>query len=576
MPSAAPSAPPPARPARILHAVATVGAMTAVSRVAGFVREFLMAVCFGTSVWKSAFNIAFQIPNLFRRLLGEGALSAAFVPVFTDALHGPGGHEEANRLAARVAGLLVALLTAVTALGMLLVLALQHWCVPPDSRWAAILPLLLIMLGYAPLICLAALAMGILNALRSFAIPALAPVFLNLIMIGAIILGSSAYFPNDPRLRIQIVAWSVLLAGFVQVAVQLLELVRHGIHLRLMAGWAHDPGIHRIARAMAPMVLGVSVFQINVAVDGFIAMWAAEWAPAALGYAETIAYLPLGLIGTAFGTVLLPTFSHQVSENDNDSVRATLEHALRSTLLITAPVVVILTILALPTIRLLYVLPHGKFTDQDAIWTMRALAAFAPGILFFSVQKVLTPAFYALKDTRTPTRIALGGVALNFALNILFVITWPQGWKHVGLVVSTVLVSILNCVVLWRTLHHRIGAPRWNVCAPTIAGVALAMLGMSLAAWETHVWLLSGLHAVPGLEHPIQRLAASHSHIVQCLGAKIDPALALCGAMLIAMVVYLLLCRLLCGVALRDVITDFRHRKEKPAAPAPGTPAMEG
>ena len=516
--------------------------MTAISRVAGLVREILMAKYFGTSVWKSAFNIAFQMPNLFRRLLGEGALSAAFVPVFTDTVHGPGGLAEANRLAARVAGLLVAILTAITALGILLALALQYWCVPPGSRWAAILPLLRIMLGYAPLICLAALAMGILNALRSFAVPALAPVFLNLLMIGAIA-GVCPLVADDPRLRIEIVAWSVLVAGFAQVAVQLPSLTRRGVRLQLLGGWRTDPGIRRIFQAMAPMVFGVSVFQINTAMDGVIALWAAPWAPAALGYAETIAYLPLGLIGTAFSTVLLPTFSRQVTENDHDSVRATVEHALRSSLLITAPVVVAPLVLALPIIRLLYIVPHGEFTEQDAVWTMRALAVYAPGILFFSIQKVLTPVFYALKDTRTPTRVAVWGVTMNFAMNIAFVLTWPQGWKHVGLMASTVLVSIINSVTLWRALHLRTGAPHLDAVLPTIIGVTAAMLGMGFAAWESHIWLTAALRQT--------------IHAV-----KILQLLALAGAGLLSGGVYLLIVHLLCRSALRDVIADFRHRKE--------------
>jgi len=551
-----------ARPARILHAVFTTGAMTAVSRVAGLVRETLMAWFFGTSVWKSAFNIAFQTPNLFRRLLGEGALSAAFVPVFTETLHGPGGLAEANRLAARVAGLLVAFLTVVTALGMLLVLALQHWCIPPDSRWAAILPLLLIMLGYAPLICLAALVMGILNALRSFAVPALAPVFLNLTMIIAIV-GICPLFADDSRIRITIVAWSVLVAGVLQVAVQLPSLIRRGIHPRLMAGWTHDPGIRRILSAMAPMVLGVSVFQINVQVDQFIAMWAAKWAPAAVLYAETIAYLPLGLIGTAYGTVLLPTFSRQVTENDHAGMHATIESAMRTSFLITAPAAAGLAVLALPIVELLYVWPHGRFAGQDAIWTMRALAAFAPGLLFFSLQKALTPAFYALKDTRTPLRIGLWGVGLNLAMNVLFVLTWPQGWKHVGLMVSTVIVSLINTIALGQELHKRTGAPRWSHLASTYLGGLAAAAGMGLAAWETHGWLLSGLQALPPLEQHLQRLAASHSLIGQCIGAKIAPLLALCGAMLVSLLVYVLLTALLCRPALLEVAAELRHRKTR-------------
>ena len=533
-----PPSAPSARPAPILRSTAVVGHMTAVSRLAGFPREMLMATLFGAGVAKSAFNIAFQIPNLFRRLFGEGALSAAFVPVFTETLERE-GLVAANRLASRVAGLLAASLSMLTAIGILLALAFQHWWLSADSRWDAIMPLLQIMLPYAPLICLAALVMGILNALRSFAVSALAPVFLNLAMITAM-LAVWFFRPGDPLVGVHIVAWSVLVAGVVQVAVQLPELARRGIVLRMSFSWRGDAALQQILKTMAPMMLGASVFQINVAVDGFIAMWAAPWAPAILGYAETIAYLPLGLFGNALSTVLLPTYSLQAARNEQDALCATIEQALRHALLITAPAAVALGVLALPVVQVIYL--HGRFTQEDAVWTMRALAALAPGLLFFSIQKVLTPAFYAFKDTRTPTRVAVWGVCMNLAMNILFVLTWPQGWKHVGLMVSTVIVSIINSVVLWRELHRRIGAPHWRALVPTAAGVAVAMAGMGIAAWESYLWLPTALHP------------AVHS-------VTLVRILALAGAGILSSGVYLLIVHLLCRSALREVIADFRHRK---------------
>jgi putative peptidoglycan lipid II flippase len=532
------------RAAPILRSTAVVGGMTWLSRVAGVPREMLMASLFGAGLAKSAFNIAFRIPNLFRRLFGEGALSAAFVPIFTE-VHEREGAEAANRLANRIAGLLVAGLSIVTALGILLALALQQWWVPPESRWAAILPMLRIMLPYAPLICLAALIMGMLNALRSFAVPAFAPVFLNLAMIVAM-LGVWWFLPGATTLaRIRVVAWAVLAAGVIQVAAQLPELRRRGMHLGLRLDGYRDETLRRVFRNMAPVMLGASVFQINVAVDDFIAYWAAPWAPAVLGYADTIAYLPLGLFGTALGTVLLPTFSRQVARGETAAMQATIEQSVRHALLISAPAAVAMAVLALPMVELIYL--HGKFTSQDAIWTMRALAAFSPGILFFSLQRVLTPAFYALKDTRTPTRVALWGVAMNLAMNILFVITWPQGWKHVGLIVSTVIVSFINCATLWRELRRQTGAPCSRAILPTVVGIGVAMLGMALAAWEAYTWLNDVL-----------------GHYIRI--AKLLQLAALTGAGLCSGGVYLLLVRLLCPAALREAIADLLHRKKKDPA----------
>jgi putative peptidoglycan lipid II flippase len=288
------------------------------------------------------------------------------------------------------------------------------------------------------------------------------------------------------------------------------------------------------------MALGAGAFQVNVVIDGFLAMWAAPWAPAAIQYADLIVYLPLGLIGNAFGTVLLPTFSHQAAQGDREGMRTTLEGALRHVLLIMAPAVVALTVLALPIAEAIYVWPRGKFGDQDAIWTMRALAGLAPGLLFFGAQKTLTPAFYALQDARTPLRIALWGVGLNLVLNVLFVLTWPPGWKHVGLVVSTVIASAVNTVALASELRRRAGAPQWAALAPAARAAATAMLGMGLAAWASHAWLREALAPL----HP----------------AKLAQVAALAGAGVVSAVVYLLIVRVLCPQDLKDIVRDFLHR----------------
>lgn len=548
------------RPARILRSTAVVGAMTAVSRVFGLVREAAMADAFGTGLAKSAFNVAFQLPNLFRRLFGEGALSSALVPVFSDVLARE-GQEEANRLVARVAGLLIAALGAITAIGILAAGLLQHLLAAPGSRLEMMLPLVQIMLPYAPLICLAALAMGVLNALRSFAISSLAPVFLNLIMIAAVV-GLCPLFADDPAVRIRVVAWSVLVAGAAQLAVQVPALRRRGVPLRVLFAWRGDVNLRRVLTLMTPMMFGMAVFQINVFVDSLIALFlAASWAPAALLFAENIAYLPLGLIGNAFGTVLLPTYSRQVAANDHDGLRATVESAMRKTVLITAPAAAGLTVLALPIVQLLYMWPGGKFMQQDAVWTMRALAALAPGLLFFSIQKTLTPAFYALQDTRTPLRIGVWGVGLNLAMNVAFVLTWPEGWKHVGLMVSTVIVSGINSAALGIELHRRLQAPRWTALVRAFGGMLLAAAAMGAAAWWSYGWLLVRLSAAAPLARAARQLAAAHGKLAAAAGMKILPVLALIGAMAVSAVVYVALVGLLCRPAVRETLADFRHRR---------------
>ncbi len=524
----------------VARRAAHVGAMTGISRVAGLVREQWMAYVFGTGLAKSAFDVAFRIPNLFRRLFGEGALSAAFIPVYTEVRERE-GPAAANALAARVAGLLIAVLSLLTALGILAALALQ-WHLPAGSRWSAILPLLRIMLPYAPLICLAALTMGILNALRHFTIPALAPVFLNLVWIAALA-GICPFVAPDPFVRIRVVAWSVLAAGAIQVAVQLPVLARHGVRLRPCFSWRGDMRIRRILLLMAPMALGAGLVQINVCVDGFLAMWSAKWAPSALEYAERLVYLPLGLVGNAFATVLLPTLSTHATQQDYGGLGATLERAMRNIVVIMAPAAAGLTILALPIVSLVYQIGDGAFQDESARQTARALAGYAPGLLVFSLYKAITPAFYALQDTRTPVRVGIFGVGVNLLLNILSVLLLPQGWKHVGIAGSTVFTSLLNCIALLVILHRRTGALRAGGLARTLAGALPAAALMGAMVLSLHSASLAAL--------------APRMHL------KLAQGLAVGTAMAAGAVTYGLLAALLCRPALKELREDFRLRQAR-------------
>ena len=524
----------------VLRRAAHVGAMTGISRVAGLVREQLLAYVFGTGLAKSAFDVAFRIPNLFRRLFGEGALSAAFIPVYTEVRERE-GPAVANALAQRVAGLLIAVLSLITALGILAALVLQQY-LPDGSRWSAILPLLRIMLPYAPLICLAALTMGILNALRHFTIPALAPVFLNLVWIVALA-GICPFMPPDPFLRIRVVAWAVLVAGVIQVAVQLPVLARYGVPLRPRFQWRGDARIRRILMLMGPMALGAGLVQINVCIDGFLAMWSAKWAPSALEYAERLVYLPLGLVGNAFATVLLPTLSSQATQRDYSGLGATLGRALRNIIVIMAPVAVGLTLLALPITSLVYQLGDGAFQDESALQTARALAGYAPGLLVFSLYKAITPAFYALQDTCTPVRVSIFAIVFNLLLNILSVILLPEGWKHVGIASSTVLTSLLNCATLLIILHKRTGALRASGLTRTLAAALAAAVLMGVMVVHLNNALMAAL--TPRL----------HLKLAQILAIGITVA---AGA-----AAYGLLMALFCRQALDELLEDFRQRKTR-------------
>ena len=527
---------------RVLRSVSVVSFMTAISRILGLVREIAMAYYFGTSALKSAFDIAFIIPNLFRRLFGEGALSSAFVPVFGETLEKE-GRASAYLFAMRVISLLVAVLGAVTLAGILLTYPLAQ-VLPPDSRWLIPLPMLRVMLPYALLICVAALLSGILNTLGKFAVSSLTPFLLNLIWIATLCV-ASPLLRGMPDAQIRVLSWAILFAGLAQVLFQLPELAKHGFRFRLVfASLLADQKLRRVLTLMAPAALGIGVIQINVCLDKFLAFWADPAAPAALEYAERIVYLPLGMFGTAFMTVLLPTFSRQASRGDSAAMRETLERAVRNLAVIMAPCSAALAFLALPVIVLIYSFKGGRFDAASAELSARALAAYAPGLLVFSFQKALTPVFYGMQDLKTPVRVSLLGLFLNVTLNITSVLLLPHGWKHVGIAGSTVLTSLVNGVMLAVILHRRIGFPRVAAILWPVAKAAFCALAMAAVTRSAYLLCV--------------RFAAS-----QAYPDKIAQIAVMAVTVAVGMAVYAGLMVLVSRPELREMAGDFRHRRTR-------------
>lgn len=471
---------------RILRHAITVSFFTGLSRILGFAREMVMAHYFGTSLAKSAFDVAFRIPNLFRSLFGEGALSAAFVPVFAEAL-ATEGRDKANRLAGRVLTMLALTLILITAAGTVIITIAMHHTTE-GTRMAAVLPLLRIMLPYMIFICLVALGMGILNAVGHFAVSAATPLLLNVTWIAAVFL-LCPRLGDTPAERIHGVAWAVLLAGVLQLAMQVPALLRLRVMPRPSFAW-NDRRIREILLLLGPAAIGMGVHQINVVVDGVLALWAGRWAPAALTYAERLIYLPLGLFATALGTVLLPAFSRLAAGNQAAAIPHTLARSLRGLMLVMVPAAAGLMILAGPLVQLVY--QSGEFDDQSRILTARALVFYAPGLVVFSLYKMLVPAFYAIKDTRTPVRTGLLAVGLNFVLNILLVVTLPTYYKHAGLAMATVFSSAVNSAVLAVALSRRIGSPGW----PALGASFLKVLGCSLL-------MVGAIHLLLGCTAPL-------------------------------------------------------------------------
>ncbi len=529
----------------IARNAAVVGFMTFISRVGGLIREVLMAHFFGAGVVKSAFDVAYRIPNLFRRLFGEGALSAALIPIYTETL-AKEGKREADRLAAAVAGIMVATLGVVSVLGILLTYALVA-LLDLDERWVAIMPLLRIMLPYAPLICLAALVMGVLNSLKSFAVSALAPAFQNLCCIVALAC-ICPFLPAEGPLRIEVVAWSILVSGVVQVAVQLPVLRRNGVPLSLAVPRLLPGGVRRVFTLMAPMALSAGVVQINVCLDSILAMKAGVWGPSALGYADRIVYLPLAIFGTAFSTVLLPTLSSFAANGDRESFSESFARSIRNATVVMAPASLGMVALAYPIISLIY--ETGAFDATSSRRTAAALVAYAAGLVPAGLHKMAVTAFYARKDSRTPVIVGTAGVVLNLAMNLFFIWVLPAELKPVGIAIATAISSTLSAGALLAILSRtRMGAERvfsFGSVARAAAASAAAAIAMALACR----WISDAIRAV----------FAAHG---AATGAKLPLVAALAAAIPLGAALYFAILRIADASALRELLADFATRRRR-------------
>ncbi|OGV61296.1 MAG: murein biosynthesis integral membrane protein MurJ [Lentisphaerae bacterium RIFOXYC12_FULL_60_16] len=499
---------------------ALVGGLTLLSRILGVVRQILMGALFGTSLFHSAFVVAFRIPNLFRRLFGEGALSAALIPVYAEVLHKEGSRE-ANVLAARVMILVTGVLLLITGVGMgVCELYMRHG--QPGIRTAAVIPLLQIMLPYGVFICLVALCMAVLNSNHRFGVPAFTPVLLNLIWI-AVLIGICPWIDPAPEIRIRAVAWGILSAGIIQLMIQYPALKAVGFNLSWPRPLWGDARLHKVLMLMGPVAVGMGAYQLNVLIDGVLALWVAPWAPAALSFAELIVYLPLGLFGTSMGTVLLPAFSHHVARSDLPALRITLQQAIRVMVFFALPASIGLTVLAEPVIRLLYEWKGARFDAESTIQSARALLWYAPGIVCFGMNKLWHPVFYAMKDPVTPIRIGLRMVGLNFVLNLLFIITWPDGYRHAGLAAATTLTAGIESVLLAVIVLRRVGHDGFGLVgrslsrmlvAGIIMGVVIALVGdglqhpASLWPWGDKAWQLFSLSVTIGAGITVYVLAS--------------------------------------------------------------------
>jgi putative peptidoglycan lipid II flippase len=458
------------------------------SRVLGLVRDQVFAILFGAGLQYDAFLTAFRIPNLLRDLFAEGALSAAFVTTFTQVLETK-GEQEAFRLSNRVATALMILLAMICLMGWIFAPTIVNLLAPGffdvPGKAELTIHLTRIMIPFLLLIALAAKAMGILNARHNFGVPAIAPVFFNLgSIIGGLFLGFTAA-PVLGLTPIEGMAFGTLVGGFLQFAVQWPSLRRAGFRYRPMLSLS-DPGVRQIMSLMGPAIIGTAAVQINVFVNtnfassiidpatGAVANGPVSW----LSYAFRFMQFPIGVFGVAVATATLPPLSRSIAREDYDEFRQTLTHGLALVFLLCIPSAVGLAVLGRPIVALIF--EHGRFTAFDTVQTGNALAAYSIGLAGYAAVKVLSPAFYALNDARTPMLISLGSIAVNYVMNSLLV----RRFGHVGLAFSTSTVALINFLLLAVFMRRRLGRLEGRRLGSTVLRICFASLAMAVFAWS--------------------------------------------------------------------------------------------
>jgi putative peptidoglycan lipid II flippase len=490
---------------KLARSAGLIGIATMASRMLGVVREMVLAALFGAGTSMDAFNVAFRIPNLVRDLFAEGAVTAAFLPTFTRTLH-ERGRDEAWRLGSLVVNALLLVTGAFVLLGILFAGPITQ-AIASGDEFAAVpgkleltTRLTRIMLPFVMTVAVAVPMMGMLNSLHRFFVPALSPAMFNV----ATITCALAVVPLMPRVGlppIAGIAFGTLLGGFGQIALQWPVLKKEGFRYRAVLDFT-DPGLREVLRLMGPGTLGLAAVQLNVFVNIYLATTQPEGAVSWLGYAFRLMYLPIGLFGVSIATAALPDISRHAAAGDTPEIRRAVSSALRLMLMLNVPATIGLMVLAQPIVA--FLLERHAFTAVDTQSTAAALICYAPGLSGYSVVKIASPTFYALRDSRTPAVIAILSVAANLGINLVLVRV--LGFR--GLALGTALSATFNAAALLWLLDRRLGGIEGGRIATATLKIMMASTLMGVAAWSTSHWLTpaipAGSVAVSGM-----RLAAA-------------------------------------------------------------------
>jgi len=469
----------------LLGSLASVSGLTLLSRALGVARDIAVAATFRTGTVTDAFFIAFKLPNLLRRFFAEGAFTQAFVPIFNE-IRTREGDAGAKGLVAEMSGVLLLALLAVTAAGVIaapLVIALvAPGFAETDGKQELAATLLRIMMPYILFMSLAALCSAVLNSFSRFKVPAFTPALLNLSMIFAALAVA-------PRLEepILALAWGVFAGGVLQLGVQLHALRRIGMAARPAKPRKGSP-VGRVLKLVGQGSLGVSVTQVNLALNMVFASFLVEGSVTWLYYADRLMELPAGLLGAAIAVVILPSLSRRRSESDDEGFLRVSDWAGRMTLLLATPAAAGLALLSVPVVTTLF--EHGAFRPEDTMQTSAALRAYCIGIVGFIFVKVLASILFAHQDMITPVKISLAILAATQLMNAVFVLA--LGYGHVGLALSVGIAACMNALLLALSLRRRgmrVFLPGWGAfCAKVALGCAALAAAVAFANPEPLYW----------------------------------------------------------------------------------------
>lgn len=470
----------------LVKSVGTIGGLTLVSRIFGFARDMLLARVLGAGLAADAFQLAFTLPNTFRRLFAEGAFSVAFVPMYSRALHGEGGDEAAAKFADDVLSVFLWVLLAFSAImmiampGIVWILARDFQEVPGKFDFAVFLSR--VTFPYLALVSLVAMLSGLLNARSRFAPGAFAPVLLNITLIGGILTGWWLRDPGgDDRVVAEALAVAVSIAGVVQLAYMWWAVRREGLKLH----WRFPkftPEVKRLGLLILPATFGAGIYQISQFVDTFFATSLPQGSLTLLKLADRLNQLPLGIVGIALGTAILPMLSRHIHSGEAAEAQRLQANALEIATLLTLPAAAALAICAPAFVTAFFV--GGKFTEADGLIMAQIVVALICGLPAYVIVKILNPGFFAREDMRTPVWTALASLIVNIAINLYVV----ERYGIVGLAGATAVSASINCLLLYTVLHRR----GWFHFTARLAGKIARQL-IAVAVMAALLWYMMPL-----------------------------------------------------------------------------------